>query len=37
LIDNLADVWLTTTKGKAWAAANPNHPFLVVGFTDHHG
>jgi hypothetical protein len=37
LIDNLADVWLTTAKGKAWAAANPNHPFLVVGFTDHHG
>jgi hypothetical protein len=37
LIDNLADVWLATPNGQAWAAANPNHPFLVVGFTDHHG
>jgi hypothetical protein len=37
LIDKVADVWLTTTNGKAWAAANPNHPFLKVGFTDHNG
>ena len=37
LIDNLADVWLATPNGQAWAAANPNHPFLVVGFTNHHG
>jgi hypothetical protein len=37
LIDNLADVWLATPNGQAWAAANPNHPFLKVGFTDHHG
>ncbi len=37
LIDNLADAWLTTAKGQAWAAANPNHPFLAVGFTSHHG
>lgn len=37
LIDNLADTWLATPNGQAWAAANPNHPFLKVGFTEHHG
>ncbi|RYZ05439.1 MAG: hypothetical protein EOO73_19505 [Myxococcales bacterium] len=37
LIDGLADVWLATPKGQAWAAANPTHPFLAVGFTSHHG
>jgi len=37
LIDGLADAWLATPNGQAWRAANPNHPFLVPGFTDHHG
>jgi hypothetical protein len=37
LIDTLADAWLATPNGQAWKAANPNHPFLVPGFTDHHG
>jgi hypothetical protein len=37
LIDTLADVWLATPNGKAWAAAHPNHPFLTVGFTSHEG
>ena len=37
LIDRLADAWLATPNGQAWKAANPNHPFLVPGFTDHHG
>ena len=37
LIDQIATNWLTTTKGKAWAAANPNHPFLVEGFTNMEG
>lgn len=37
VIDNLADAWLATSTGQAWVAANPNHPFLAVGFTDHHG
>lgn len=37
LIDRIASDWLTTTKGKAWAAANPNHPFLVDGFTNMEG
>jgi len=35
LIDTLADVWLATPNGKAWAAAHPDHPFLKVGFTSH--
>jgi hypothetical protein len=37
LLDRIATVWLTTTKGQQWAAANPSHPFLVTGFTSHHG
>jgi hypothetical protein len=37
LIDRLADAWLATPNGQAWKAANPNHPFLVPGFTNHHG
>ena len=32
-IDGIVDTWLKTTPGKAWAAANPMHPFLDVGFT----
>lgn len=37
LIDTIADNWLKTAKGQAWAAANPSHPFLNVGFTDMDG
>jgi hypothetical protein len=37
LLDSLADVWLATTNGKAWAAAHPTHRFLRQGFTDHGG
>jgi hypothetical protein len=37
LIDKLADAWLATPNGQAWKAANPNHPFLVPGFTNHEG
>lgn len=36
LIDRLVTQWLATTKGQAWAAANPSHPFLVQGFIDMH-
>jgi hypothetical protein len=34
LIDTIVDNWLKTTTGRNWMAANPNHPFLNVGFTD---
>jgi hypothetical protein len=37
LIDRVVDTWLATPNGQAWKAANPNHPFLVPGFTNHHG
>jgi len=37
LIDKIVDTWLATPNGQAWKAANPNHPFLVPGFTNHHG
>jgi len=38
LIDRIATTWLKqTAKGQAWAAANPNHPFLVEGFTNMEG
>ncbi len=37
LIDKLVDQWLATPNGLAWKAANPSHPFLVPGFTNHHG
>jgi hypothetical protein len=33
LIDTIADNWLNTTTGRNWMNANPNHPFLQVGFT----
>jgi hypothetical protein len=34
LLDRIVSNWLTTTKGKAWAAANTGHRFLQDGFTD---
>ncbi|MDF3070845.1 MAG: hypothetical protein K0R38_6446 [Polyangiaceae bacterium] len=37
LIDKIVDAWLATPNGQAWKAANPTHPFLVPGFTNHHG
>ncbi len=36
-LDKIVTTWLKTTKGQQWAAANPNHPFLVDGFTNHEG
>ena len=33
LIDKIADDWLKTTTGRNWMNANPNHPFLQIGFT----
>jgi hypothetical protein len=36
-IDRIADQWLATPKGKAWATANQGHPFLVQGFTSMDG
>jgi hypothetical protein len=33
LIDSIVDNWMKTTAGRAWINANPNHPFLQVGFT----
>lgn len=35
LIDKIASNWLNTTKGQQWRAANPDHPFLKDGYTDH--
>jgi len=37
LIDTITDNWLKTTAGRNWMNANPNHPFLNVGFTDMSG
>lgn len=37
LLDKVVDNWLATTNGKAWATANPSHPFLVQGFTSMDG
>jgi hypothetical protein len=34
LIDKIADDWLKTTTGRNWMNANPNHPFLQIGFTE---
>jgi hypothetical protein len=36
LLEKIVDAWLATANGRAWAAANPSHPFLETGFTDHH-
>ncbi len=37
LLDNIISNWLETPNGQAWAAANPDHPFLVEGFTGMEG
>jgi hypothetical protein len=34
LLDKVVSIWLTTTKGQQWAAANPDHPFLDDGYTE---
>jgi len=36
-IDQIVDNWLKTTAGRNWMNANPNHPFLQVGFTSMEG
>lgn len=36
-IDTIVDNWLKTTSGRNWMNANPNHPFLQVGFTSMEG
>ena len=36
-IDAIVDNWLKTTTGQNWAAANPSHPFLDVGFSEMDG
>jgi hypothetical protein len=33
-LDRIVTNWLGTPSGQAWSSANPNHPFLVSGFTD---
>lgn len=36
-IDTIVDNWLKTTAGRNWMTANPNHPFLQVGYTSMDG
>jgi hypothetical protein len=37
LINAIVDNWLKTTAGRNWMNANPNHPFLQIGFTSMDG